>query len=401
VPITVIDSGLDTSHVEFRERPNTVFLNPQPATAWDTPGYHGTYVSSVAAAPADGIGAVGVFPDAVLRAYAVEAVFNSPLTSDVVRGLHQAAGQGRTVINISLSGTTYSRSEYEAIISATRRGALVVAAAGNEGQRGSPLEYPASLAHVLTVGATGPTDASSAFSSASPAVDLAAPGESIPVQHPSDPNVWKLVSGTSFATPIVAAAAAAVWTARPELDAGQLADVLRQSARDLGTPGFDTRTGFGLLDMPAALALPAGPVDPQEPNDDLDQILAGRLFASARAPLASPSKRTARMRAVLDRWEDPSDVYRVVIPRGRTLTVSVASSTDLAATLWGPGTRTVLARGATAARHRLATSNRPGRAVERITYRNRTRTARTVYVDVWPGRGAARRATYTLTATIR
>ncbi len=401
VPLTVVDSGLDTTHVEFRARPGTALLNPHPAVAWNSPAYHGTYVASVAAAPADGVGALGIYPQALLRSYSVRAAFDAPLTSDVVRGIHAASTAGRTVINISLSGTAYSRSEYEAVVAAARRGALVVAAAGNEGKRGSPLEYPASLPHVLTVAATGPDDLRSAFSSTSPAVDLAAPGESIPVQHPSDPNTWKLVSGTSFATPIVAAAAAAVWTIRPDLNAGQVADVLRASARDVGPPGWDQRTGFGVLDIPAALIAPAGEIDPQEPNDDIDQIVPSRTFRSGTTPLLTRTKRTAQIRATIDGWEDPADVYRAVIPPGRTLTVTLRPSTNLAATLWAPGTKSVFTRGATATRQRLGVSNRAGTRTERIVYRNRLRAPRTVYVDVWLGRGAARRASYTLTLTTR
>ena len=65
VPITIIDSGLDTAHMEFSARPNTVLLNQQHIEG-GSDGYHGTIVASTAAAPTDTKGAVGIYPQAVL-----------------------------------------------------------------------------------------------------------------------------------------------------------------------------------------------------------------------------------------------------------------------------------------------------------------------------------------------
>ena len=113
------------------------------------------------------------------------------------------------------------------------KGTLVVAAAGNSREEGSPLEYPASLPHVLTAGAIGPSGLPTFFTSGSPHVDLAAPGWDIPVAVPgtySPPNKYDSFSGTSFASPIVAGATAWVWTVRPTLDITQLFEVMRLSA---------------------------------------------------------------------------------------------------------------------------------------------------------------------------
>src|SRR5438270_101325 len=103
-----------------------------------------------------------------------------------------------------------------------------------------------------------------------PALDLAAPGAHNPVAEPLDqgPSGYLLdASGTSFASPLVAGAAAWVWTARPTLDNTQLFELMRRSATDIGAHGFDNATGWGLLNIPAALAFPAPRRDPQEPND--------------------------------------------------------------------------------------------------------------------------------------
>ena len=401
-PVTIVDSGLDTTHMEFQKRPDTVLLNPQPARSWDAPSlYHGTFVSSVAAAPADGLGTIGLYPTALLHEYALNTTFDAPLTSDIVVGIDRAASSGHAVINLSLSGTAFSRAEYEAIIAATRHGSLVVAAAGNQFTAGSPREYPASLPHVLTVASTGMTDAPSSFSNRSETIDLAAPGESIPVQHPTDPSMWRTVSGTSFSSPLVTAAAAWIWTLHPELDSAQVAGILRASARDIWTTGFDDRTGYGLLNLPAAIAQAAAPPDVQEPNDDIDQIVPGRLFATGRTPITTLTKRSARFTATLDVNEDPNDVYRVVIPARRTLTVTIAGSTNLGTILWSSRARSVFAEGSTAQGRQLGASNRAGKAAERIVYRNRTRAAITAYLDVWLARNSTRTATYSATVSTR
>jgi hypothetical protein len=305
------------------------------------------------------------------------------------------------VINLSLAGPGFSQSEYDAVISATRRGALVVAAAGNDYARGNPREYPATLPHVLTVASTGKTDQPSAFSSASPATDLAAPGENINIGHPTDPTQWRAVSGTSFAAPIVAAAAALVWTERPDLDAGQVEQVLRESARDIWTPGFDDRTGYGLLDLPAALTAPTPPDDIQEPNDDIDQVAPGRLFATGSAPLTTLAKRSATITASLDQNEDPEDVYRVVIPAARTFTATVTATTNIGVILWSSAAKTVYAQGATARKTELAGSDRPGNRAERVVWKNTSKAATTAYLDVWFSKHAARQTTYTAVMSSR
>jgi hypothetical protein len=399
IPLTIVDSGLDTSHVEFRNRPNTVLLDAQPVRTWGTDLYHGTKVSSVAAAPADGVGAIGVYPTALLQEYALTATAFGASESEILRGITTAAAAGRSVINLSLAGSTFSRAEYEAVLGAVRRGALVVAAAGNEA--GATPEYPGALTHVLTVASTGPTNLPSPFSNRGPAIDLAAPGEAIPVQHPSDPAVFERVSGTSFSSPIVAAAAAWVWTLHPELDAGQVADILRASARDVWTVGPDDRTGYGVLDLPAALAAQPGSPDLQEPNDDIDQVAPGRLFASGQPTLTTRTKLSVRLSATIDRNEDPSDVYRLVVPAGRKLTATVTGSTDIGATLWDGGARTVVGTRSGVTRFRLAVSNRAGERGEQVFYRNTGRSAVTVYLQVWLAAAGERHATYTMSVVSR
>ncbi len=138
---------------------------------------------------------------------------------------------------------------------------------------------------MLTVAATDLNGLSSYFSNANAAVDLSAPGERIGTAVPRafdpdrDGNGYALLDGTSFAAPIVAGAGAWVAAERPGLSADQLAQVIRLSARDLDREGWDPHTGFGLLDVGAALRRRAPRNDPHEPNENIFWV-NGRIFAN-------------------------------------------------------------------------------------------------------------------------
>ena len=395
VPLTIIDSGLDTNHMEFRARPNTFLLNQQQV-ALTTEEYHGTIVASTAAAPTDAQGTVGVYPQAVLRAF--DLLFLSE--SMIVQGITRAVNAGAGVINLSLGGDEPSRAIYEATINAFGRGTIVVAAAGNERLREDPPIFPADFPHVLTVGATNQSDLPSDFSSTSTAVDLAAPGESIPWQHPTDPSFYGTVSGTSFSSPMVAAATAWVWTARPGIEKTQLYDLMRYSARDVAPAGVDRRTGWGILDIPSALTRKLPAVDPMEPNDDVDHVKAHGIFRVAARPLTAPGRRRAAISARIHRTEDPDDVYRVWVPAGKALTARVRPTANVTFVAWRTGTRSVFERGKARRRDLIATSARPGTRTEMVRIENTRKRGFFAYLDIYPARGVSA-AQYSLAISSR
>jgi Subtilase family len=390
VPITVIDSGLDTAHMEFSARPNTFLLNQQHIEG-GSDGYHGTIVASTAAAPTDTKGAVGIYPQAVLRTYDLDFLSES----SIVVGITRALAAGRSVINLSLGGDEPSRSIYEATINAFGRGSIVVAAAGNERLLDNPPIYPAGFPHVLTVGSTNQADQPSQFSSSSPAVDLAAPGELIPWQHPSIPASYGTANGTSFAAPQVTAATAWVWTVRNTLEKTQIYDRMRLSARDLAPRGPDARTGHGMLDIPAALARAAPPIDPLEPNDDIDHVRARGIFQAAARPLTGPGRRRATYTARLNATEDPHDVYRGWIPARREVSMTLRSNANVDAAVWAPGTRNVMERGAVRRRDLVAAGTRPGGRPETLRVENTARRGYFAYLDAYTAQGV-RSASYSL-----
>jgi hypothetical protein len=317
-----------------------------------------------------------------------------------VAGISRGVAAGRSVINLSLGGDEPSRSIYEAAINAFGRGSIVVAAAGNDRLLDDPPIYPADFPHVLTVGSTNQIDQPSDFSSTSASVDLAAPGEQIPWQHPADPAVYGLASGTSFAAPMVTAATAWVWTVRNTLDKTQIFDLMRLSARDIGARGPDHRTGHGMLDIPAALTTAAPAPDPLEPNDDIDHVKAHGIFQIAAKPLMAPGRSRAAFQARVNASEDPHDVYRVWVRPHSRVSVTVRPKADVNAALWAPGTTNVAEKGPLRRQHLLASGKRNGTRLEPLRVENTSRHGYFTYLDVFPAR-RVRSAAYALGVTSR
>lgn len=340
IPIAIVDSGTDPTHPEFAGRPNTTYLNAQTVTGAGE--FHGTMVASIAAAPENGVGIVGVYPNAALELYDVSPAGQST-SLDIVAGLDAAAAHCPAVINLSFGSAGQDPAVHDEVLKAVHNGCLVVAAAGNDGDLGNLPSYPANWPHVLTIAASDETNAVAPFSTTSPATDLAAPGVGIlgavPLSH--NPTGYESHDGTSFAAPIASAAAAWVWTLRPTLTVSQLADVLRAGAHDIGPPGFDNGSGYGLVSIPGALAAPTPPNDPDEPNDDIDQVKPGALFADGEPALTTPAHPSTRVAASLDSAEDPRDLYRIWVPAHRTIHLRVSAGGRAAARIWGPQTISV------------------------------------------------------------
>jgi subtilisin family serine protease len=389
-PLTIIDTGVDMAHEEFATRPGTTVMNVQTTSAQFEE--HGTAVASVAAAPLNALGLLGMYPQAALQLWDASPSGDGITAGDVIQGLDAVIQRGGGVVNLSL-GSQARNPVLDAMVAVTvGSGTLVVAAAGNSRQRGSPLEYPASLPHVLTVGALDQGNAPAIFSSGSQHVDLAAPGVSIPVAVPltfHPPSSYDYFHGTSFASPLVAGAAAWVWTARPTLDRSQLFEVLRASAQDVFNPGYDAFSGFGRLDIPTALTVAPPPKDPQEPNEDVGYVKADGLLRRAATPLTAARRKSGAVSARLDFGEDPRDVYRVWIPGRRAASIALQPSggdVDLAA--WGPRTKSVLESGSARKRDFRGLSERAGSKRERLRVRNPAKRGAYFYVEASVGAGS-------------
>jgi hypothetical protein len=394
-PLTIIDDGLDTAHPEFAGRPVT-YVNDSKLV--DLEDYHGTMMSSVAAAPLNGIGVVGLYPQANLRL--ADTGFGN--CAHVLAALDKAVSAGPSVLNMSW-GFSPPRclAMYDQILRGVANGSLSVSASGNMRLHLSLPSVPAMWPHVLTVGSTSPSGRVSYFSSDAQGLDLAAPGEFIVTATPSffDPSGYAELEGTSFSAAIVSAAGAWIATRR-RMHVTQLSELLRSSARDVGIAGWDRDTGFGILDLPAALRQPLPAVDPLEPNDDVNQVSGGALFKEAAPPLTRPGLERASLRARLDRSEDPVDVYRVFVPARQVVRLRVAPDSNVDLEVFRRSARSCYYKNRRRALRGplIGGSYRAGRAADAFALRNRPR-GEYVFACVYKPRDVARTASYSLSVT--
>jgi hypothetical protein len=401
--IALVDAQADTTHAEWSGDPNFSSLGGQPLT-----NLHGTATASVAAAPKNNIGILGVWPGA--RALNVPLP-ESITCEDSARQINTAIQQilatpspvnprVRGVINMSYGSPDLCLPEYVELQFATGAGIVLAAAGGNDAASGSPLEFPASLPHVLTVAAVDGADQPAGFSNVSNAMDLSAPGVDIITAVPPTldedtvKDGYELLSGTSFSAPMVAAAAGWVAQARPTLFADQVAQVVRRSARDVGPPGWDQNTGFGVLDVANALQLAPPRHDPTEPNDNIVWVQGPPhgAFRSADPFLWAGGKRR-HVNASVNPYEDFADVFRIRIRAHRTAHLSaVVHSRGVDLSVFSSG-----AKGINDRRHRVAFSHRRGTKTEHATVHNSGSRAHVYYVSVRPqGVSHSRDVLYTL-----
>ena len=294
VTIAVIDTGVDASHPDLEgrvvagaivrsDRDGKPVLVPATVEQTSDDWYgHGSHVAGIAAADDDGNGVTGIAPDAQVMPIDLEPRRNpidgSPQFFNMVAaGIDFAATHGARVVNMSLGGASsgiapgneYTKRYLKAldtlctsVNTATESGVVVVASAGNEGTWGNPEMKPAACPGAVTVAALSPTFDRTYWSSYDAAVDIAAPGEDILSLDSTVADVsgtpHLLASGTSMAAPIVTGSAALVIEQHPSWTAQQVADRLTSTAQDIGIPGRDPESGFGIVDVAAAVGV-AGP----------------------------------------------------------------------------------------------------------------------------------------------
>jgi len=275
VKVAVIDSGADVNAPDLADKsPRTWSVLSRSTRVRDRLG-HGTFVASLATGSvSNGTGVSGFGGDAQLLV--VQAIDADGYITDVdeAAAIVYAVKHGARIVNLSIGGTETSAVERRAIRWATRRGVLIVAAAGNEHDEGNPPEYPAALLQPLgshgrggiglAVGATSMDGSRAYFSNTGSYLSLAAPGYNVFAAESADapwpraqlpwasPGYYGWASGTSFAAPEVAGVAALVWGVNSKLTARQVAEVLKQSADG---DGWNRQLGWGRLDAAAAVEL--------------------------------------------------------------------------------------------------------------------------------------------------
>jgi serine protease len=269
--VAVVDSGFDSDHPDLA---GSLWVNPAESCGtvdtdgngkrgdchgWNwysnsadvdngSYGSHGASVSgTVGARAGNDMGLAGVAPDVTI----MPLVIGGGSTVDVLAGaeaIRYAVDHGADVINASWGGavTGYALDALRSAVAyAAAHDVLVVAAAGNDsGNRDTQLVYPASLPdwNLVTVGASTAADTVSTFSAyGAGAVDLFAPGTGVVVT--SNTGGYALANGTSFSSPIVAAAVALYRAAMPTATAAEIKEALLAGVDPL--PAFTGRSVTG------------------------------------------------------------------------------------------------------------------------------------------------------------
>lgn len=253
IVIGIIDTGVDIYHEDLASSIKINYNDPINGIDDDGDGYidnyrgwdlgcddnnpissanhHGTYVAGIASATANnGIGIAGVgYNTKFMPIKASEDTEGSLIAC--YEGIVYAADHGCKIINCSWGNTSKNPLCDDVVKYAQDKGCLIVAAAGNTGT--DVKYYPASCEGVISVTGTNSADKKWSKSTFNHLVDISAPGEGIYATTYN--STYNSGNGTSFASPIVAAAAALVWAHRPELTATQVGELLRVTADNIDT----------------------------------------------------------------------------------------------------------------------------------------------------------------------
>jgi len=303
--IAVVDSGIDAARPDFSNGARVLRQVTLTGLAGNSAGDgygHGTFVGGIAAGSASGY--TGAAPSANLVSIDVMDDQGMALTSDVIAAadwiVQNKDAYNIRVANFSLHSTAPASLFWDPLDKAVEKlwfdGVVVVTASGNYGVNGQPsgvLFAPGNDPFVITVGADDISgsvsmndDTAAPWSSYGYTYDgfakpeLAAPGRymvgptpatsTLAVTRPGSvtaPGYIEL-SGTSFAAPVVAGAAAYLLALHPSWTPDQVKGALMLSAR--ATPSATLLSeGVGVVNEPAAAAV----VDPPDPNLALNQFL--------------------------------------------------------------------------------------------------------------------------------
>ncbi|MFB2970221.1 S8 family serine peptidase [Aerosakkonema sp. BLCC-F183] len=240
---------------------------------------HGTHVLGIIAAQKDNdIGINGINDDAPI--WVGRAIGSGKWADSLVEFVDAAkeSGQPNAVVNLSLDltqinpdGSVTTRYEFTpqeraAIEYARQNNVLIVVAAGNDGGVMSALgQSSQEFDNIITVGAAERVNDSVAvskafdrasYSSYGYGLDIMADGGTVdnPVLSTTGDSVGTM-AGTSVASAKVTGAVSQVWAANPNLSYRQVIELLKDTATDLKTPGWDAETGAGFLNMTAAVLL--------------------------------------------------------------------------------------------------------------------------------------------------
>jgi type VII secretion-associated serine protease mycosin len=278
VTVAVIDSGVDATHPDLAGNvlPGIDLVEGRDSRTWN-PADHGTGMAGLIAGHGHGQdhsnGVLGVAPEAAILPVRVSRVGAAGVGRPelIPQGLSWAIGNGADVVSISLAdaqGEPYA----DALTEARQADVIVVAGVGNRPEA-TEVAYPAALPGVVAVAALDRDGSHADVSVTGPEITLAAPG--VDITSTGLEHGYRIATGTSGATAIIAGAAALVRAQFPELSADEVVHRLIYTADDAGPPGHDTQYGHGIINIVAALTEDVPPLQPTPTGGTTERVADG------------------------------------------------------------------------------------------------------------------------------
>ncbi|WP_420081319.1 type VII secretion-associated serine protease mycosin [Streptomyces sp. JL4002] len=300
VTVAVLDTGVDDSHPDLAGQvlEGHDLIGMGAGRGDRTWARHGTAMASIIAGhghgPSRSQGVLGIAPQARILPVRVILEEGDPGRARareskggaLAEGIRWAADHGADVINMSLGDDSdsahHEAGEDEAVQYALSKGVVVVASAGNGGESGDRVSYPAAYPGVIAVTAVDRRGRKAKFSTRNWYATVSAPGVDVVIADPdrSYYEGW----GTSAAAAFVSGAVALVRAAHPDLSPAQIKKLLEDTATDAPAGGRDDARGYGTVDPVAAL----------QAAEALRPEAAVPAPAAAAAPYFGPGPEPAR-----------------------------------------------------------------------------------------------------------
>ncbi|KUN84887.1 type VII secretion-associated serine protease mycosin [Streptomyces bungoensis] len=304
VTVAVLDTGVEDDHPDLAGnvlagKDMIGFGARQGDRTW---ARHGTAMAGIIAGhghgPDHADGVMGVAPEAKILPVRVILEDGDPARGKarttrggaLADGIRWAADHGADVINLSLGDDSSSAhpeaGEDEAVQYALKKGVVVVASAGNGGDKGDHVSYPAAYPGVIAATAVDKYGTRGSFSTRRWYAAVSAPGVDVVIADPDHRYYegW----GTSAASAFVSGAAALVKAAHPALTPAQIKRLLEDTARNAPVGGRDDSRGFGMVDPAAALRA----ADRLEPKSLRPASYGRKYFGSGPDPAEATGSAT-------------------------------------------------------------------------------------------------------------
>ncbi|NMF00828.1 S8 family peptidase [Aneurinibacillus aneurinilyticus] len=243
IRVGVLDTGIAYSHPALRGHVAGGYNIISGTQNFMDDNGHGTHVSGIIAARKPGR-LYGVSPDVALYGIKVMDRDGNGRISDIIKGIEWAIDNNIQILNMSIGSNTHNAALEYATRRAHQKGIILVASAGNDGERGGAIDYPARFPWVISVGAVDRDMKRASFSSTGDGIDIMAPG--VGIRSAWKGGGYKVESGTSMAAPHVSGGAALILSRNISMSGGKAQKYLIQLSNRLGPR---REYGHGILDL--------------------------------------------------------------------------------------------------------------------------------------------------------